>query len=75
MATETYKCLIHKTKQEGKIRENFQNEFYTLLIELSMADSMRLYKDVNVSCQCTENYKKFDELKAYFLAMKDESVV
>lgn len=60
--TSSYDCVVHKVKQTGKIRETFQMDFYDLLLKVSMADSMRLYKEINVACQCQSNYNKFDEI-------------
>lgn len=61
-AADIYECPVHKIQQEGKKRESFQMEFYDLLLKVSMGDSMRLYKEINVSCHCQSNYQKFDEI-------------
>jgi hypothetical protein len=58
----TYECPVHKLEQTGIKRETFQMEFYDLLLKVSMADSMRLYKEINVACHCQSNYNKFDEI-------------
>jgi hypothetical protein len=58
----TYECPAHKLEQTGTKRDTFQMEFYDLLLKVSMADSMRLYKEINVACHCQSNYKKFDEI-------------
>lgn len=63
MSQESYECPLHKKTQYGKQRETFQTDFYNLLIDLSMGDSMRLYKEVNVACHCQSNYEKFDIIK------------
>jgi len=60
---ENYECPIHKIIETGIKRENFKEEFYSLIINASMYDSMRLYKEVNVNCHCKKNYLVFDKIK------------
>jgi len=59
----TYECPVHKIMQQGLKRENFQNDYYNLLMNLQMGESMKLYKEVNVACDCQSNYQIFDKIK------------
>jgi hypothetical protein len=58
-----YECPTHKIIVNGLKRENFKEDFYTLLMSVSMLYSMRLYKEVNVDCHCKNNYEAFDRIK------------
>jgi hypothetical protein len=58
----TYDCDVHKIIHEGSKRENFREEFYDLLLKVTMHLSMKLYKEVNVSCDCPANYNAFDSI-------------
>jgi hypothetical protein len=58
----TYTCPHHKVEHTGQKRETFQKEFYDALMWVDMMTSMRLYKDVKVSCHCPENYDAFDTI-------------
>jgi hypothetical protein len=59
---QSYTCPHHKIEIKGTKRETFQTEFYDSLMWVDMMTSMRLYKDINVSCHCPENYKAFDTI-------------
>ena len=59
---EGYKCEYHKLQHAGQKRSNFAKQFYEVLLWLPMQFSMRLYKEVKVSCDCPENYRIFDEI-------------
>jgi hypothetical protein len=58
----TYDCQIHKIQYESPKRNTFREEFYDLLLKVPMNLSMKLYKDVNVSCDCPSNYAAFDSI-------------
>jgi hypothetical protein len=55
-----YECKLHKKINDGLKRDNFQEQYYNTLLNVSMGLSMRLYKEVNVKCDCPENYAAFD---------------
>ena len=59
---DSYECPLHKVKVSGIKREDFQAKYYDLLINVSMQISMKLYKEVNVSCHCRKNYDAFDSI-------------
>jgi hypothetical protein len=59
---DTYECKVHKLQYESKKRDTFREEFYDLLLKIPMYLSMKLYKDVNVSCDCPTNYVAFDSI-------------
>jgi hypothetical protein len=58
----SYECTVHKISYETPKRETFREEFYDLLLKIPMHLSMKLYKDVNVSCDCPSNYAAFDSI-------------
>lgn len=58
-----YECKLHKKIHDGVKRENFHDEYYSILLNVSMGLSMRLYKEVNVKCDCPENYAAFDSIQ------------
>ncbi len=59
---DSYECPLHKVKVPGIKREDFQSNYYDLLLNVSMHLSMKLYKEVNVNCHCTKNYDAFDSI-------------
>lgn len=59
----TYECVVHKIIYDGSKRKNFREEFYDLLLRLPMHLSMKLYKDVNVTCDCPSNYTAFESIQ------------
>lgn len=58
----SYECSVHKILYEIPNRETFREDFYDLLLKIPMHLSMKLYKDVNVSCDCPSNYAAFDSI-------------
>jgi hypothetical protein len=60
--TQSYECPVHKLQHEGVKREDFQLQFHSALLNVSMYTSMRLYKQVNTHCHCPSNYAVFDIL-------------
>ena len=59
---DTYECQIHKLQFETKKRNTFREEFYDILLRIPMNYSMKLYKEVNVACDCPSNYNAFDSI-------------
>ncbi len=62
MAASGYECSVHNIQHEGIKREQFQTEFYSAILNVSMYTSMKLYKSINVNCHCPSNYEHFDAL-------------
>jgi hypothetical protein len=58
-----YECKFHKKIHDGNKRDEFQDQYYSILLNLPMSLSMRLYKEVNVKCDCPENYAAFDSIR------------
>lgn len=57
-----YTCTVHKTDHTGQKRETFEKELFDALLNASMSESFRLYKEVNHGCHCPTNYKAFDTI-------------
>lgn len=58
----TYECQVHKIYHDVPKRSTFREDFYDLLLKIPMGLSMKLYKEVNVSCDCPMNYAAFDSI-------------
>jgi len=57
-----YICPLHKVSQTGTYRPTFEKSLHTAILDASMGNSMRLYKEVIRGCHCQINYKAFDTL-------------
>ena len=58
----SYTCTVHKTEHEGSKRETFEKELFDALLNATMSESFRLYKEVKHGCHCPTNYKAFDTI-------------
>ena len=56
----SYTCPVHKTEHTGQKRETFEKELFDALLNATMSESFRLYKEVQHGCHCPTNYKAFD---------------
>lgn len=58
----TYICPSHKIEHPGQKRDSFETDLFNALLNASMSESFRLYKEVKHGCHCPENYKAFDSI-------------
>lgn len=57
-----YICPIHKIEYVGQKREGFEADLFNALLNASISESFRLYKEVKHGCHCPTNYKAFDTI-------------
>jgi hypothetical protein len=57
-----FACKYHNKDLDLPPRKDFAMSFYEVLLWVPMEFSMRLYKEVKVGCDCSENYKVFDAI-------------
>ena len=60
MSAETYECPLHKLEHQGQKRDTFDTDLFNALLNASMSESFRLYKEVKHGCHCPTNYKALD---------------
>ena len=60
--TSSYECPVHKLHHEGQKRESFEADLFNALLNASMEQSYKLYRDVKHACHCPANYKAFDRI-------------
>lgn len=58
----SYICPVHKTEHAGQKRESFEADLFNALLNASMSQSFRLYKEVKHGCHCPTNYNVFDTI-------------
>lgn len=57
-----YTCPVHKTEYVGQKREGFEADLFNALLNASMSESFRLYKEVKHGCHCPTNYNALDTI-------------
>ena len=62
MSSETYSCPVHKLEHQGQKRETFEKELFDALLNASMVESFRLYKEVKHGCHCPTYYNALDTI-------------
>jgi hypothetical protein len=60
--SQSYTCPVHKTDHIGQKRDSFETKLFNALLNASMSESFRLYKEVKHGCHCPTNYKAFDTI-------------